>query len=53
MGARALLAFRGTYERDAEGMPTHDALLGAIMESDHQANLMTLTRMFHKVHSAK
>lgn len=48
MGARALLAFQGTYERDAEGEPTAEALLGAVMTSEKQAADVARTKMIRK-----
>lgn len=50
MGARALLAFQGTYERDANGDPTDDALLGAVMESELQAATILHVKAFYEVH---
>jgi len=49
VGARALLAFQGTYERDENGDPTDEALLGAAMESERQAAEVLLTRGFYEV----
>jgi len=58
VGGRALLAFRGTYEKDALGEPTADALLGAIMESEFQSatvqqvELLSIwAKNWHKAHS--
>jgi hypothetical protein len=50
VGARALLAFRGTYERDPEDPtePSVDALTGAVMESQAQVALLNLEKLFRK-----
>ena len=52
------MAFRGTYEKDALGEPTADALLGAIMESEFQSatvqqvELLSIwAKNWHKAHS--
>jgi hypothetical protein len=50
VGARALLAFQGTYERDADGEPTDEALLGAIMTSEVQAAQIDLRDGYYQVH---
>jgi hypothetical protein len=48
LGGRALLAFQGSYERDANGEPTPDALLGAIMMAELQHTQMQLLELVNK-----
>jgi hypothetical protein len=48
-GAVALLAYRGTYDRDRSGAPTSNALLGAMMEAEFQATmLVAIKKLFEK-----
>jgi hypothetical protein len=48
LGGRALLAFWGSYERDANGDATREALLGAIMVAETQTAQIHLLEVFVK-----
>jgi hypothetical protein len=48
LGGRALLAFQGSYDRDHNGEPTPDALLGAIMQAEFQHSQMQLLELTNK-----
>ena len=48
LGGRALLAFGGSYERDANGDPTREALIGAIMVAEAQSAQIHLLEVFVK-----